>query len=74
MAVFTTMRGRLLGSCQGLSSSTGALGPVDDYRIIFCPSLLREGSSSEIRFRTVWIELIVVFVDTLLLFTYDTVS
>jgi len=25
-----------------LSSSTGALGPVDDYRIIFAASLLRE--------------------------------
>lgn len=30
------MQGRSRGLCQGLLSSTGAFGPVEDYRIIFC--------------------------------------
>lgn len=33
---FPSMRGRSHGLCQGLLSSTGALGPVEDHRTIFC--------------------------------------
>lgn len=33
---FPSLRGRPHGLRQGLLSSTGVLGPVEDYRIIFC--------------------------------------